>query len=576
MNNDYKRFQEGVIRSILARPSEIRNIVNFVKEDDFEDVNFQLVYNAMIDLFTDGKNISLAEIALKISEKGGAINSGWLFNLENNMIQWVEAAPPSTWAKLLKKESAKQKAINVLKEGIESINNISTNPLVEMDKISTALTKVSVSSASSEKFDIRNAIDNFKKDTVAIQQTEGSVAAISSAYPSIDTFTQGWAPTHLITIGARTGIGKSVFAINNAIAALQQGKSVLFFSLEMTEREVISRMVSSLSMVPIHKIEKAEQLTPEEDELVNDALEFIANSKLTIDTEPHVTIDYLKRTSIREAQSEQGLDFIIIDYLQLIENNGKKNRQEAVSEVSRSVKILAKTLNVPVMVLVQVNRERREEEGDQIPKLHDIRESGAIAQDSNVVILIHRNLEEDAESIDPKAIFFIAKNRQGESNKYLTVRTRLECSLFLDDSERAKKRLQEQELAAQNMPNEMPQMSSNFNQNDEVVGLFDDTEGFGEDVKGISYPINDFGNSINNFENSSLDGFGNSHEPISGEDEIQNYINSKKEEINFESETSFDSSQFMENQSNLDIIDNEPFDFGISDEYTEDPDNMDY
>lgn len=576
MNNDYKRFQEGVIRSILARPSEIRNIVNFVKEDDFEDVNFQLVYNAMIDLFTDGKNISLAEIALKISEKGGAINSGWLFNLENNMIQWVEAAPPSTWAKLLKKESAKQKAINVLKEGIESINNISTNPLVEMDKISTALTKVSVSSASSEKFEIRNAIDNFKKDTVAIQQTEGSVAAISSAYPSIDTFTQGWAPTHLITIGARTGIGKSVFAINNAIAALQQGKSVLFFSLEMTEREVISRMVSSLSMVPIHKIEKAEQLTPEEDELVNDALEFIANSKLTIDTEPHVTIDYLKRTSIREAQSEQGLDFIIIDYLQLIENNGKKNRQEAVSEVSRSVKILAKTLNVPVMVLVQVNRERREEEGDQIPKLHDIRESGAIAQDSNVVILIHRNLEEDAESIDPKAIFFIAKNRQGESNKYLTVRTRLECSLFLDDSERAKKRLQEQELAAQNMPNEMPQMSSNFNQNDEAVGLFDDTEGFGEDVKGISYPINDFGNSINNFENSSLDGFGNSHEPISGEDEIQNYINSKKEEINFESETSFDSSQFMENQSNLDIIDNEPFDFGISDEYTEDPDNMDY
>lgn len=576
MNNDYKRFQEGVIRSILARPSEIRNIVNFVKEDDFEDVNFQLVYNAMIDLFTDGKNISLAEIALKISEKGGAINSGWLFNLENNMIQWVEAAPPSTWAKLLKKESAKQKAINVLKEGIESINNISTNPLVEMDKISTALTKVSVSSASSEKFDIRNAIDNFKKDTVAIQQTEGSVAAISSAYPSIDTFTQGWAPTHLITIGARTGIGKSVFAINNAIAALQQGKAVLFFSLEMTEREVISRMVSSLSMVPIHKIEKAEQLTPEEDELVNDALEFIANSKLTIDTEPHVTIDYLKRTSIREAQSEQGLDFIIIDYLQLIENNGKKNRQEAVSEVSRSVKILAKTLNVPVMVLVQVNRERREEEGDQMPKLHDIRESGAIAQDSNVVILIHRNLEEDAESIDPKAIFFIAKNRQGESNKYLTVRTRLECSLFLDDSERAKKRLQEQELAAQNMPNEMPQMSSNFNQNDEAAALFDDTEGFGEDVKGISYPINDFGNSINNFENSSLDGFGNSHEPLSGEDEIQNYINSKKEEINFESETSFDSSQFMENQSNLDIIDNEPFDFGISDEYTEDPDNMDY
>jgi replicative DNA helicase len=175
----------------------------------------------------------------------------------------------------------------------------------------------------------------------------------------------------------------------------------------------------------------------------------IRKSKLKIDTNPHVTIEHIKRTAIKQAQTEDGLDFIIIDYLQLISNEGKRSRQEEIADISRSLKILAKELNIPIMVLVQLNRERRGDEEDQTPKIYDIRESGAVAQDSNVVILIHRDMGEDDEVIDPKATFIIAKNRQGEANKYITVRTRLESSLFIDDNKKGQDLLRDLEFAVE-------------------------------------------------------------------------------------------------------------------------------
>lgn len=476
MSKEYRRFQEGVIRSVLARPSELVNILDIVDTSDFEDVNYKTVYEAMMEVYLEGSSISLPEIALKIGENGGAINTGWLFNLENNIADWVQTAPPATWAKLLKRESSKFKALDVLKAGIAEMSEEGANPLETMDEISTKLTGVSIEATSNQKFDIKDAIEEFKLETNQILETGGKIAAISSAYPTIDHYTHGWAPTHLITVGARTGIGKSVFAINNAMSAMQQGKTVLFFSLEMTRREVISRMVASLAMIPIQKIEKAAPLTDEESVRQEEALAFIANSNLVVDTNPHVTIEYLKRTAIKQAQSEEGLDFIIIDYLQLIANDGKRNRQEAVAEVSRSVKILAKELNVPVMVLVQLNRENRKDEGDNTPKLHDIRESGAIAQDSNVVILIHRDMEEDSEVIDPKALFIIAKNRQGESNKYISVRTRLECSLFIDENQKGQDVLDEMAEAVENGGQESSYDSTDGYQNQYSHG---DDEEFG-------------------------------------------------------------------------------------------------
>lgn len=269
-----------------------------------------------------------------------------------------------------------------------------------------------------------------------------------------------------------------------------QDKTVLFYSLEMTRREVISRMISSMAMIPIQQIEKAAPLTVEERERQNQAIEKIRDSKLKIDTNPNVTVEYIKRSAIRQAQSEEGLDFIIIDYLQLISNDSKRNRQEAIADVSRNLKILAKELNIPIMVLVQLNREKRDDE-DSTPKIYDIRESGAIAQDSNVVILIDRKMDDDDEVIDPKATFIIAKNRQGESNKYISVRTRLDCSLFIDENEKGQRLVNDIETAQQLEQGGFSSYEdSGYNSqdnlefdgassgNDDISGLFDEEDEF--------------------------------------------------------------------------------------------------
>lgn len=503
MSKEYKQYQEGLIRSILARPEEIVNVLDFVDSKDFEDINFKTIYESILDLHLEGKSISLPEIALKIGESGGAIDTGWLFNLQNNMAQWIQAAPPRTWARLLKKESTRNLAKEVLKESLSEIEKKESNPLNIMDSTTSKLSKVSLSATSTEMFDINDAVDEFEEETREIIESGGKVDSINSAYPTIDYYTKGWNATHLITVGARTGVGKSVFAINNAIAAMEQEKTVLFFSLEMTRREVISRMIASLSLIPIQKIEKALPLTDDELQRQKEALQTIRKSKLKIDTNPEVTVEYIKRASVKQAQSEDGLDFIIIDYLQLISSDSKGSRQEEVASVSRNMKILAKELNVPVMVLVQLNREKRDDE-DTTPKIYDIRESGAIAQDSNVVILIDRKVDdEDSEMIDPKATFIIAKNRQGDSNKYITVRTRLESSLFIDDNPKGQKLVQDLQASVENDGNyelNMNNQEERYSQfdnvdvnNDNLEHLFSEDNGFAkEEIYEEEYEEEDF------------------------------------------------------------------------------------
>jgi replicative DNA helicase len=195
----------------------------------------------------------------------------------------------------------------------------------------------------------------------------------------------------------------------------------------MEDDEIKDRIISSTTGIPLYKLSRG-ILTIEDRKLLSEARERIESMKIKIETEARVTVDSIRAKALRQAQSNNGLDFIIIDYLQLITPVGRFNsRQEAVADISRNAKLLAKNLGVPVMVLVQVNREGKEDE-NPIPKLHQIRESGAIAQDSDIVILLHR--EEALDDTIPHTLVLLEKNRSGESQKTIRCHSNLECSLF--------------------------------------------------------------------------------------------------------------------------------------------------
>lgn len=238
----------------------------------------------------------------------------------------------------------------------------------------------------------------------------------------------------------------TVFAIMSVVAAARAGKSVLFFSLEMSHPEIIDRIVACMSGVSMSKLKQG-RLSPEELELVARAQQEFKEMKVTIDTDPKATVDAIRSKAFKAAQSPRGLDIIILDYLQLITPTGRhSSRQEAVAEISRNMKLTAKTLNVPVMVLVQLNRAKGDEEEDKLPTLDNIRESAAIAMDSDIVILLHRDVAHDDTT--PHTIVILEKNRNGESQKLIRCHSNLECSLFreINREKEASERLTDEDM----------------------------------------------------------------------------------------------------------------------------------
>lgn len=216
----------------------------------------------------------------------------------------------------------------------------------------------------------------------------------------------------------------SVMAINCATAAAAANNTVMFFSLEMSNEQIIDRVISSTTGIPLTKL-KTGMLTDENRQVLSEQLKAMQDMRIIIDTEPKITVDGIRARALKQAQSPEGLDFLIVDYLGLVTPSGRfTSRQEAVADMSRNMKLLAKQLGIPIMVLVQMNR--KEEEG--LPSLDNIRESGAIGHDSDVVVLMHR--DKSTDSVIPHTQMVLAKNRDGQSDKIVRCHSILECSVF--------------------------------------------------------------------------------------------------------------------------------------------------
>lgn len=427
--NLYLSFQEGLIKSLIADPSALNDVVRIVDVNDFSDTNYQLVYEGLLNLNRANEEISLPGIVKMITEKNpeAHIDPEWILNLDNDFTETISQASATTWARLLKRESARAQTSKVINDAKQKLNK-NNNPLDVISNINNQLNEIMLNSVEDNDKTPEEVIADYKE--FMKERLTKKTEIIPSPYPSVDKYTIGWLPGQLITIAARTSVGKTVFATNAAVAAAAAGKSVQIFSLEMGEYDLIDRMTSYMSHIPLKTI-KTEPFDMNQAKLFENTLKTYEQYKINIDPNPRVTVDYIRSKAIKRAQSEDGLDLIIVDYLQLITNpNHTGNRQESVAEVSREMKILAKQLGVPVIILAQVNRLKSDDDENKMPTINDIRESAAIAQDSDVIILIHRNTKSD--DVDPKAKFIIGKNRNGEAPKIVTVRAMLECNTFMD------------------------------------------------------------------------------------------------------------------------------------------------
>lgn len=439
-NEIFKDAQKRLIGSLLADGSRVNRVLETVSVENFEEPDLQLIFEAITIVARANQDVSIISVAEQLEHLGnlGKVgNASALYRLRKSGNIWRLENNPEVYASVVREYSAKSRVGTTLDEFRElfkpdsgqsaasTVSELQNSLNSELYKLSDESTVSEFAGSMEEYFKV---LEERAERAKANEESAAGLQGIPSLLPTIDKYTSGWLPGQLITVGARTGVGKTVFAVNCATAAAAAGKSVLFFSLEMGEQEIKDRMVSSITGIPMDHLKKG-SLTDDEYRILREATAQIDAMKVTMDTDPKVTVDAIRARALRKAQSPEGLDMIILDYLQLITPVGRySSRQEAVADMSRNMKLLAKQLQVPVMVLVQMNRAQKGDEEDDTPRLDNIRESGAIAQDSDIVILLHR--EHSLDDSIPHTLVLLAKNRAGAADKTVRCHSNLECSLF--------------------------------------------------------------------------------------------------------------------------------------------------
>lgn len=441
MSDLYKLAQETLVSSLLADGDNAIKVMEIISAKNIEEPELSLIFEAMSEVLRNDEKISIITVAEELEKSGNLKKVGGvskLYELRSRGLDYILEAPVEIYAKVVKKASAQNNVKNILTESVDLVkedSGVSVTDAVsqilsslndELNELSTNETMVELSKGYGDYIQLLKEREEL---SIFNQQNGNKLQGIPTSLKTLSELTTGWGAGQLITVGARTGIGKSIFAVNNAVSAASAGKTVLFFSLEMAKEELQDRIMASISSVSLNDLKQG-IFSEHQKESIRKSADTIKNMNIIVETDPSVTIDSIRAKAIKQAQTKEGLDFVIIDYLQLITPVGRfGSRQEAVADISRNMKLLAKQLNVPVMVVVQLKREDKDSE-NPIPKIDDIRESGAIAQDSDIVILLHRDQTQDDTT--PPTLFILAKQRQGPANKTIRCHSNLAFSNFTE------------------------------------------------------------------------------------------------------------------------------------------------
>lgn len=414
-------IEEAVLGMMISNSDSIMSVIEKLNPEDFTRKIYGDVFQIMCSLYSE--YTSFDELILeKELEKNGKLKA---FGSREKIVSLVENAPIATnleaYVDILKDKSIKIK----LKESCDDIvSEINRNYKDSKELLDLAQAKIfSIESDKSRDpiVSIKSLGEQRRKKIIALSETgDKSVLGVPTLFNKYDIMTGGLHGSDLIILAARPSVGKTAFAINLAVNVAKQKKSVLFFSLEMGNEQLYNRILAICSKLSAKKI-KENNLNQEELVISNATEEKIKNYPLYISGDATLTVLDIKNYA-RKFKMNNSLDFIVIDYLQLITTTSQnKQREQQVSEISRSLKLLAKELDVPILALSQLSRSV-ESRSDKRPMLSDLRESGAIEQDADQVIFLHREDyydKEEKRSSDNNAIqkveVIIGKHRNGST-----------------------------------------------------------------------------------------------------------------------------------------------------------------
>jgi len=415
-------LEEVVLGAMLIDKKGVDEVIDILKPEAFYKQRHQDIFSAIKSLFEDGQPIDLLTVSSYLKKEKKLESIGGDFQLIQLTQKVSSSAHIEYHSRIVLQKYIQRSLIQISSEIIEEAYDESTDVFDLLDNAESKLYEVTQGNINKSSESAQNLVIQAKKRIEEISNQKG-LSGIPSGFDELDELTSGWQPSDLIIIAARPGMGKTALTLSMARnITVEQNIPVAFFSLEMSSVQLITRLISSETELSSEKL-RTGRLEQYEWEQLNVKVKALEKAPLFIDDTPSLSIFDL-RAKARRLSSQHGIKLIVVDYLQLMtsgSNNKTGNREQEISTISRNLKALAKELNVPVIALSQLSRAVETRGGTKRPLLSDLRESGAIEQDADIVSFIYRpeyyGIDEwDDETNSPtkdQGEFIVSKHRNG-------------------------------------------------------------------------------------------------------------------------------------------------------------------
>lgn len=407
--------EASVVGSMLMDKDAIMTASELISKEDFYQTMYGVVFESMVELFNEGRPVDLVTLQERLKEKDVSEEVASMEFVRDLITAVPTSANVRYYAEIVAEKALMRRLIR-LNEDIANTCYVGKEPLdVILEQTEKSVFELLQRKGGKDFVPIATVVMRTLEKIEKAAKNRGSVTGIPTGFHDLDYKLSGLQPSDLILIAARPSMGKTAFVLNVAQnVAFRSGKAVAIFSLEMSNEQLMNRLLSMEANVDAQRLRTGSMEDTDWEKLVEGA-GVIGNSGLIIDDTPGISISEL-RSKCRKYKLEHGLDLVIIDYLQLMTGRAgraSESRQQEISDISRALKSLARELNVPVIALSQLSR-AVEKRDDKRPLLSDLRESGAIEQDADVVMFLYRDEYYNKDSEYKKqAEVIIAKQRNG-------------------------------------------------------------------------------------------------------------------------------------------------------------------
>ena len=383
-------LEEAVLGAMLIDKKGVDEVIDILQPDSFYKTAHQYIFNAIYKLFHDSQPIDLLTVSASLRKDGKLDTIGGEFYLVQLSQRVASSAHIEFHARIILQKFIQRSLIRISNEIIETAYEDSTDVFDLLDEAESKLYDVTKGNIKNSSESARNLVIEAKTRIEEISKREG-LSGISTGFQKLDKLTSGWQPSDLIIIAARPGMGKTALTLSMARnIAVTKEIPVAFFSLEMSSVQLITRLISAETGLSSEKL-RTGKLADHEWQQLNVKVSDLEKAPLYIDDTPSLSIFDL-RAKARRLASQNGIKLIIVDYLQLMtagSNNKLGNREQEISTISRNLKALSKELDIPIIALSQLSRAVETRGGTKRPMLSDLRESGAIEQDADIVSFIY-------------------------------------------------------------------------------------------------------------------------------------------------------------------------------------------